>query len=136
MAKGVWSSQGCEEGTALNPEAFRPLLGMREGTRRPSEALTAREKMIAARVAMGRSNAEIAGDLKISVQTVKNHMGSIFEKVGVTTRLEVATWLFNHDCRLCPLRGPSDLPQHQKRIATELPPSVPADVPSSPWRVT
>jgi len=109
---------------------------MRGRTRRPAESLTAREKTIAARVAQGLSNAEIAGDLKISIQTVKNHLASIFEKVGVTSRLELATWLFSHDCRLCPLRSASALPQAQKQSMNDLPLSVPMDVSSNPWRVT
>jgi len=136
MAKRARRSVGCEEDTALNPEVFQRVLAMKENTRRPAESLTTREKMVAARVALGLSNAEIAGDLKISIQTVKNHLGSIFEKVGVASRLELATWLFNHDCRLCPLRRPSDLPQPQKRVGTGLPPSVPANISSSSWRLT
>ena len=114
MAKRVRSSKGCEEDSALNPEVFQQTLSMRGRTRRPADTLTAREKTIAARVALGLSNAEIAGDLKISIQTVKNHLCSIFEKVGVTLRLELATWLFSHDCNVCPLRNPSSLGQAQR----------------------
>ena len=106
MAKRVRSSKGCEEDGALNPEAFQRTLSMRGRARRPADTLTAREKTIAARVATGLSNAEIAGDLKISIQTVKNHMSSIFEKVGVASRLELATWLFSHDRRFLPLAEP------------------------------
>jgi DNA-binding NarL/FixJ family response regulator len=97
---------------------------MKVKTQRPVDTLTAREKMIVARVALGLSNAEIAGDLKISIQTVKNHLGSIFEKVGVWSRLELAARLFDHDCRLCPFRT-SSLPQHQERISSDLIPSIP-----------
>ena len=83
--------------------------------------------MIVARVALGLSNAEIADDLKISTQTVKNHLGFIFEKVGVWSRVELVAWLFDHDCRLCPLRTPT-LPPHQERISSDLIPSIPGDV--------
>ena len=134
MAKRARRNVRCEEDTTLNPEVFQPGLLMQEKARRPAESLTAREKTIAAHVALGLSNAEIAGDLKISIQTVKNHLGSIFDKVGVTSRLELATWLFNHDCRLCPLRSPSGVPQPQKRSTTEPALSIPAS--SNPWRVT
>jgi len=99
---------------------------MKVKTQRPVDTLTAREKMIVARVALGLSNAEIAGDLKISIQTVKNHLGSIFEKAGVWSRLELAARLFNHDCRLCPFRA-SSLPQHQESISSDLVPSIPGD---------
>lgn len=106
MAKRARSSKGREEDGAVNPQSFQPSLSMHGGTRRPADTLTAREKTIAARVAMGLSNAEIAGDLKISIQTVKNHLSSIFEKVGVASRLELATWLFSHDRRFLPLAEP------------------------------
>ena len=109
---------------------------MRGRTRRPADTLTAREKTIAARVALGLSNAEIAGDLKISIQTVKNHLCSIFEKVGVTSRLELATWLFSHDCSVCPLRNPSSLAQAQTRRMTDLPIPTPVDANPHPWRLT
>jgi DNA-binding CsgD family transcriptional regulator len=136
MAKRARSSKGCEEDGALNPEVFQRTLSMRGRTRRPAETLTAREKTIAARVAMGLSNAEIAGDLKISIQTVKNHLSSVFEKVGVTSRLELATWLFSHDCRFCPNGNRSSLAQTQTRGLSDPPFPTPADVDPNPWRLT
>jgi two-component system nitrate/nitrite response regulator NarL len=53
-------------------------------------ALTAREMQIARAVAEGRGNREIAAQLGITEQTVKNHLTSIFEKVGVASRLQLA----------------------------------------------
>jgi DNA-binding NarL/FixJ family response regulator len=41
-------------------------------------------------VALGLSNKQIAATLDISVRTVENHMRSIFEKLGVTTRTRLA----------------------------------------------
>ena len=53
-------------------------------------ALTTRESQIARAVAEGRGNREIATQLGITEQTVKNHLTSIYEKVGVSSRLQLA----------------------------------------------
>jgi DNA-binding CsgD family transcriptional regulator len=54
--------------------------------------LTPREQMIARLVAKGLTNDEIAEPLEISVNTVKKHLKSIFFKLEVTRRAELA-WL-------------------------------------------
>jgi DNA-binding NarL/FixJ family response regulator len=96
-----------QEEVALPSEMFQRFLSTNQKAQRPVDTLTARERMIVARVALGLSNAEIAGDLKISTQTVKNHLGSIFQKVGVFSRLELAARLIGDNCNLCPFRGSS-----------------------------
>jgi DNA-binding NarL/FixJ family response regulator len=53
-------------------------------------ALTTREMQIARAVAEGRGNRDIATQLGITEQTVKNHLTSVFEKVGVASRLQLA----------------------------------------------
>jgi DNA-binding NarL/FixJ family response regulator len=53
-------------------------------------ALTTRELQIARAVAEGRGNRDIATQLGITEQTVKNHLTSVFEKVGVASRLQLA----------------------------------------------
>lgn len=52
--------------------------------------LTAREAEIVNAIADGRSNREIADTLGISLQTVKHHLTSIFDKTGTSSRLELA----------------------------------------------
>jgi DNA-binding NarL/FixJ family response regulator len=52
--------------------------------------LTAREREIVAAVVAGESNRDIALRLSISTQTVKHHLTSIFDKTGISTRLELA----------------------------------------------
>ncbi len=52
--------------------------------------LTAQEERIAKLVAEGLSNKEIAGRLVISTKTVEGHLRNIFEKLGVTSRTQVA----------------------------------------------
>ena len=53
-------------------------------------SLTPREQQIAEAIATGRSNRDIAAQLGITEQTVKNHLTNIFGKVGVGSRLQLA----------------------------------------------
>ncbi|HOJ86362.1 MAG: response regulator transcription factor [Elusimicrobiales bacterium] len=63
--------------------------GLRQGTSKDSpEALTNTEMKVMALLGRGKSNKEIAQELKCSVKTVKNHLNSIFNKLGVTNRTE------------------------------------------------
>jgi DNA-binding NarL/FixJ family response regulator len=52
--------------------------------------LTQREIEIVEAIAAGDSNREIAVKLDISLQTVKHHLTSVFDKTGTSTRLELA----------------------------------------------
>ena len=58
--------------------------------------LSNREGEIAALVVQGFLNKEIAERLFISEQTVKNHLHNIFEKLGVSTRLELSLYIGQH----------------------------------------
>ena len=53
-------------------------------------ALTAQEQRIAALVAEGLANKEIAARLVLSTKTVEGHLRNVFEKLGVTSRTQVA----------------------------------------------
>jgi DNA-binding NarL/FixJ family response regulator len=52
--------------------------------------LTTRELEITAFIVDGRSNRDIATALDITLATVKNHLANIFDKTGVSSRLELA----------------------------------------------
>lgn len=45
-------------------------------------------------VARGRTNAEIAADLFISLSTVKSHIAAVMAKLGVRNRVEIAMWAY------------------------------------------
>ena len=63
----------------------------------PTEPLTAREEEVLARVARGRTNAEIAGELFISLSTTKTHLASLMTKLGARNRVELAMWAYETD---------------------------------------
>jgi len=58
--------------------------------------LTPREEQVVASVAEGLSNREIAHSLKLSEHTIKKYLFRIFEKLGVSTRVELVLYAVNH----------------------------------------
>ena len=85
-----------EGDSVLSPRiASRVLHRLRsqEAEREPPselESLSERELEVLRLVAAGKENAAIAADLFISPRTVKNHLSSIFEKLGVENRVQAA----------------------------------------------
>jgi DNA-binding NarL/FixJ family response regulator len=57
--------------------------------------LTPRELEIISAVVAGYANKEIAEHFKISEDTVKHHLSNVFDKLGVSTRLELALFAVN-----------------------------------------
>jgi DNA-binding NarL/FixJ family response regulator len=58
--------------------------------------LTARELDVVAAVVAGYTNKDIAAKFSISEDTVKHHLTNIFDKLGVSNRLELALFAINH----------------------------------------
>jgi DNA-binding NarL/FixJ family response regulator len=59
---------------------------------RPADTLTRREKAVISCLMQGFPNREIARCLSMAEQTVKNHLRAIFDKVGVSDRLELVLY--------------------------------------------
>ena len=59
---------------------------------RPVTQLTDREEEVLTHVAHGLTNAEIAGELHVSLSTVKTHLTSLMTKLDVRNRVELAIW--------------------------------------------
>lgn len=72
----------------------------------PLARLTTRERQLLMLVARGHSNEQIATDLNISYQTVKNHLSSIFAKLDVHSRAEASAWVWQQGL----MRGTEDEP--------------------------
>ena len=64
---------------------------------RERSPLSTREREIVALVAQGYKNKEMAEKMFISEQTVKNHLHNIFDKLGVSDRLELALYAIHNN---------------------------------------
>ncbi len=81
-------------GLPLDPMVARALLS----ARRPASTvqLTERERDVLRLVRDGLPNKLIARELEISERTVKAHLGSVFQRLGVTDRTQAALWAAKH----------------------------------------
>jgi DNA-binding NarL/FixJ family response regulator len=84
--------------TARLLSAFAELgASSRAPASQPVAPLTEREEEVLVTVALGRTNAEIADDLSISLSTVKTHLASLMTKLGARNRVELAMWAYETD---------------------------------------
>jgi DNA-binding NarL/FixJ family response regulator len=84
-------------GSPLHPTAARALITTRDQpAAAPAPDLTAREQEVLTLLARGLPNKRIALELDISEKTVKAHVTSIFQSIGVTDRTQAALWAREH----------------------------------------
>jgi DNA-binding NarL/FixJ family response regulator len=76
----------------INPRAARELLGARRTANASAVELTPRETEVLGLVRQGLANKQIARRLGISERTVKAHLTSTFQQIGVTDRTQAALW--------------------------------------------
>jgi DNA-binding NarL/FixJ family response regulator len=82
---------------AKKSPAVSSTTGARLGVRDQGAALSTREREIVNLVAQGFKNKEMAERMFISEQTVKNHLHNIFDKLGVSDRLELALYAIHYN---------------------------------------
>jgi len=89
----------------LAPSVTRRLIGRYAARIRPSDpaepkpghplaGLTSREREVLALLAAGLSNAEIAGSLVVSAETVKTHVSRILAKLGLRDRVQAVVFAY------------------------------------------
>ncbi|WJK42702.1 response regulator transcription factor [Solwaraspora sp. WMMA2056] len=81
------------------PGPQREQAGRRDRARRLLDQLSPRERDVAVAVGQGRSNAEIAAELFMSVATVKAYVSRLLARLELNNRVQVA--LLVHDADLC-----------------------------------
>jgi DNA-binding NarL/FixJ family response regulator len=77
-----------------------PTISPANGRTRERSPLSQREREIVGLVAQGFKNKEMAEKMFISEQTVKNHLHNIFDKLGVSDRLELALYAIHKKLHL------------------------------------
>jgi DNA-binding NarL/FixJ family response regulator len=84
-----------EGGSPLDPRAARVLVDARR-EQAPARALSPREEEVLRLLATGLANKQIARRLGITERTVKAHLTSVFQQLGVTDRTQAALWARAH----------------------------------------
>ena len=83
-----------ERSSSANPLAFPPGGGPRWAGR--TEGLTDREAEVLALITQGKSNADIATLMYLSINTVKSYIRSAYRKIGVSTPGQAILWGVYH----------------------------------------
>jgi two-component system, NarL family, nitrate/nitrite response regulator NarL len=94
MAGQYWVGRECVADLIDKIRQGQP--GPGAATRAPNFGLTPREVELVSAVVAGCSNGEIAEQLAISSKTVKHHLTNIFDKLGLSNRLELALFAVHH----------------------------------------
>ena len=82
-----------------------------------SSLLSKREEEVVALVADGLTNREISEQLKLSEHTVKNYLFKVFEKLGISTRVELVLYALSQSRRRDPVIDPCVLQQSKQQSA-------------------
>jgi two-component system, NarL family, nitrate/nitrite response regulator NarL len=91
---GLWV--GLQQVNNLNTYLEKHLPALKSGKSTNTYGLTPRELEVVSAVVSGRSNKAIAAKLEISEDTVKHHLSNIFDKTGVSTRVELVVFAYEH----------------------------------------
>jgi predicted ATPase/DNA-binding CsgD family transcriptional regulator len=99
-ARAAWQAgqaMTLEEAIAYAQVATEPPSGSESHRAARADPLTAREKEVAALIAQGLSNRQIAERLVITERTVAAHVEHILDKLAFTSRTQIGIWAAEHD---------------------------------------
>jgi two-component system response regulator NreC len=82
--------------TYLNPQLGARLAAQPPQPAGPPDDLSEREVEVLRLIALGHTNAEIAGQLYLSIRTVETHRAHIQQKLGLTGRAELVRYALEH----------------------------------------
>lgn len=91
---GLWVGQGVMRRLISLANQVKPVTPL-NGKARAIEGLTIKELSVAKQVAIGATNKEIADQLNMSERTVKAHLSSVFDKLDVRDRVQLALTMNN-----------------------------------------
>lgn len=77
-------------------QTLRQLMVPEDDQKKPQFGLTKRELDVVGAIVRGSANKDIAREFSISEDTVKHHLTNIFNKTGVSNRLELALFAVDH----------------------------------------
>jgi two-component system, NarL family, response regulator NreC len=83
--------------TYLNPRLGARMAREPDSPPEPPDDLTDRERDVLRRIALGHTNAEIAGQLYLSVRTIETHRAHIQQKLSRSSRAELVQYALEHD---------------------------------------
>ena len=115
----IWA--GREESTALL-KAFRSIPAPNFLTVSDAPSLSARELQVVQCAARGKTNKAIALELRLSEHTIKNYLFHAFDKLGVSSRVELLFYLTMHGYTFTPA-NPKEMgrPSGPKSLAADSP---------------
>jgi len=114
----IWASSREMEYILDELVATRPL---RIVNAQGCSLLSKREEEVVALVADGLTNRQISEQLKLSEHTVKNYLFKVFEKLGISTRVELVLYALSKNHRSDPAIDPVRIPQQTRQQSATLP---------------
>lgn len=85
-----------EQAVAYAQDVAQSAIAAQKASQQP-DALTLREREVAALIAQAKSNDEIADELVLSKRTVEKHIANIRSKLGFSKRTEIVRWAMEND---------------------------------------